>query len=740
MWVVAALLTLSALSGCKDRRKVQSTPPIKKRQPACRSLLLEAARAEMWSHGLLINLGTPDQHKYLSRGWAGQRIPVRDAGGALLAEVPGGLELSFHDWRGGIKVLRLRARSDIHDQQVILTLDGQEVGRSRLSPEIKELKIPLKQSPAPGRRLLRLDFSRTPPKGPAALVDWIWFSTLTEGRPPGRLKRRVSSFPDPQRALVGDPPRTYSYYLSLPPGAALVFSHAASAETRFRVEVSADGKPAQRLTEVAGGRGKWKRARADLGQFGGKLVRLDLITEGEGGQAAWGEPELVCPANKEEAKPAAAAKRARNLIHLMVDTARRDASRSFNPRAVASTPTLARLVHGGVTFTAAYTNANWTLPSVASMLTGRYPIQAMLQTDQEKVTVLPRHHTLLSEQLRRHGFHTAAITASPWVSKATGLSRGWDYFREYEGHPATKRAQTVYGDALEWLRKKRPRGKRFYLYLHTLDPHAPYYRNSFTSPAAVAAYRGRFARGFREDKIQAFNSDRVTLEEQDRDYIKALYHGEIAYHDHHLGQFMAEVRRQGLLDDTLVVYTNDHGEELFDHHLLGHGHTMFEELVQAIWVLRLPGGRHAGRRLQQPVELVDLAPTLLEALGVAPTDGVHGVSQLGRIRGLSDAGAGYVVVRGVEDAIRVGSYKLILGKDHQALYDLARDPGEHHDQIKRQPIARRACEVHFAEAMAVPNKRLRLTHVDSGEHPTKVERRAIDSKLRARLKALGYIQ
>ena len=231
------------------------------------------------------------------------------------------------------------------------------------------------------------------------------------------------------------------------------------------------------------------------------------------------------------------------------------------------------------------------------------------------------------------------------------------------------------------------------------------------------------------------------LTEEDRRYIRALYDGEITYHDHYMGKFIAALEELGLLEDTLLVVSNDHGEELFDHGKIGHGHSLHEELLRNPMLLRYPRLLPVGARVPEIVGLVDIAPTMLDLLKVPLIKGMEGISLLPTIFGRPPLGESYEVAEYQERGrmVRLGSYKLVLRRDRETLYDVVQDPAETRDLRSSRPVARRACELYLGEALATPAKAGRLAG-RATRRLLRAKEAVIDPKLKRQLEALGYIE
>ncbi len=316
-------------------------------------------------------------------------------------------------------------------------------------------------------------------------------------------------------------------------------------------------------------------------------------------------------------RPAQALRPAHNVVFILVDTLRADHLPLYGYGRDTS-PNLTALGRESLVFQAARSQASCTFPSVNSMLTSRSASAFLGQPG--GAMGLPAGIPGLAELLHARGFHTAAVSASPIVRASPGrfnpgggYGRGFDSFQEdcvWQG------ADCVTGQALPHLgRDPRP----LFLYLHYLDPHGPY--------APPAGYRPRFARG-RPDKdfvrrgdpnpiarwlYQGGADPRVTA--ADLAYLVDLYDDKIAFFDAQLGRLVAALRAGGLLDDTLLVLAADHGEEFLEHGDVKHCRNLFDTTIRTPLLLRVPGARP--RAVAEPVENLDIVPTLLDLLGTA---------------------------------------------------------------------------------------------------------------------------
>ena len=378
--------------------------------------------------------------------------------------------------------------------------------------------------------------------------------------------------------------------------------------------------------------------------------------------------------------------RPRNVIFILVDTLRADRLGTYGYRRGTS-PNVDAFAREAVTFESARSQASCTFPSANSILTSRGPAAFLGQPNQ--ALGIPPGIPSLAEILRQHGFHTVAVSASAVVRRSPtrfnpsgGFSRGFEIFHE---DCLWKAAACVNRAAAEYLGPdKRP----LFLYLHYIDPHGPY--------QPPAGWHRKLARG-RPEKEWVRKGDpnpigdwlykgkpNPGLTPADLGFLKDLYDEEIAYFDSRFANLLAALRDSGRLDDSIVVFASDHGEEFLEHGHIKHCRTLFDSSIRVPLLLRIPGAD--ARTVARPVENLDIVPTLLDYLGIKTAIPFEGRSLRPLIE--KDATSGELQY-GLQGALRSasdGHFKLIqdLASGAVSLFDLAADPGETRDVLRRE--------------------------------------------------------
>jgi arylsulfatase A-like enzyme len=340
-----------------------------------------------------------------------------------------------------------------------------------------------------------------------------------------------------------------------------------------------------------------------------------------------------------------------NVVLVVLDTTRVDRLGCYG-QSRPTTPYLDRLARDGVMMREAWSTSSWTLPAVASLLTGQYPTSHGAHFDAQgtveiawaarddvsrqkfRANPLDAAAVTLPAVLAKHGWATAGFAAGPWLARPFGLNAGFSHYDDdgiatINGRPAHQ----VTSRALAWLDGKGE--KPFFVLLNYFEPHWPY-RPSGRALASVVVPGDDLA-----------DADGMT---------RLRYAAEIRAMDNEVGRLVADLKRRGLYNNTWIVVVGDHGELLGEHGTWGHGEHLTEEEVHVPLILKPPRGRRAPVRGDEPVQLVDIAPTLLTALGVPvpasmqggalPRPGHPVYAELFEVPGADSEGAWRLLVEG----------------------------------------------------------------------------------------------
>jgi arylsulfatase A-like enzyme len=325
------------------------------------------------------------------------------------------------------------------------------------------------------------------------------------------------------------------------------------------------------------------------------------------------EPEQASSA--EAARSQSDPERRPNVLLYVVCSLRADGLGNYgNFRA--RTPNADALGHDGTLFVNSYAPSSWTRASLGSILTGMYPD---VHRAQDRNDALADSATLLSERFAEQGWTTGAIVTSPNVGSFYGFSQGFGdfvelYDRRKRGFVSaweqTTRSDQATKQAIRWIdAAARP----FLLLVLTVDPHWPY------DPLAKMRRR-------RGDDLIPGQRDGLEHTRTDLESMRAMYQAQVEFTDSSFGKLLDHLRAEQLYDDTIVVFTSDHGEEFGERDRSLHGETLYEESLRVPLIIRYPKGMPVAERIERPALLVDIAPTVLELAGLAGDDTFDGSS------------------------------------------------------------------------------------------------------------------
>jgi len=493
-----------------------------------------------------------------------------------------------------------------------------------------------------------------------------------------------------------------------------------------------------------------------------------------------------------------------NIVLVLVDTLRADRLSCYRNGARTS-PCIDRIAERGVLYENAISPAAWTVPAHASIFTGTYPSRHGVDLSR---LILAPELAPLPEILQRNGYRTFGVSSNYWLSRETVFDRGFDEFvhswqlvqsagtnqplqrqqrkmpvglQSANGSEKRQAGRRTIGNALNWLheetvkrlrqsfhaydsgawrvnrqvrrwaRRWKDMSEPFFAFVHYMEPHIRYaapgrYRTLHVPPSVPSA---------RVEKLNQdpwrFLAGKARMTAEDFAILGGLYDGEVSYVDSRVGQLYEMLQRDGLLRNTILIITSDHGENLGDHGLMSHAYCVYDTLVRVPLIVHYPGTFPAGERVGEQVQTLDLFPTLLtlaEVRDPAAWAQVQGESLTGAARNdrlvfseypEAEPAVSMITERYPEfdgspydrslRAVRSATHKYIQGSDgRDELYDLTRDPGEEHDVLSSHP------------QIAADLRGALGRWVGSFEHaPDAGESIEIDDDMRRRLEDLGYL-
>jgi len=325
-----------------------------------------------------------------------------------------------------------------------------------------------------------------------------------------------------------------------------------------------------------------------------------------------------------------------NILWIVIDALRFDHLSCYghNRR---TTPHIDNLAEEGILFERAYSTACWSLPSHASMFTGLYPSKHGADDEHHYLT---NRYATLAEVLKNAGYQTALFNNNPWVGPDFGLARGFgfvqsDIIRDRNPRRFFRRviqkakkiltntntgAAVMTKYALKWFDEYvKTQESPFFTFIHYNEPHRPYRFNRIL--------RRKFKDGISAWQASRINQDHdayiagaARMTERDFFGLKTIYDSEIYHADDYIGQLFVYLKERGILDDTIVIVTADHGENFGEHSLMDHKLCLYETLIHVPLIIRYPKEFAPGTRSQSLVQHVDLFPTLLDILDIEAPD------------------------------------------------------------------------------------------------------------------------
>jgi len=437
--------------------------------------------------------------------------------------------------------------------------------------------------------------------------------------------------------------------------------------------------------------------------------------------------------------------RKHNVVIITADAMRSDLL-GVNGNREVKTPRLDALAAEGVNFTRAYTSVTTTTPSHASLFSSLYALDHKAYSNTGRVS---DSIDMLPERLRDAGWHTAAIVNMRWLNpEISNIPQGVE---ELARCKRTRKAERTNRWVLDFLDRRKGEAEPFYLWIHYIDTHTPYH-----APGELG--RRYYPQG-RDPRAPAFKSMAAVWpllpKEQreneytkrwlggitDADYIVASYKGSASLIDARVGDVIDRLKKNGQWDDTLFVFTADHGEAMGEHKVwFDHG-GLFEVTARVPLIIRAPGGP-SGLQSALVAQHVDVAPTVLARLGMAPLTKARGQDLWPLVQAASPPERAALIEHAGNNQIALVTprYKYIrhlktkwtfpgypFKKGREELYDLAEDPAELKDLAAAKPEL-------LAELRAL------LDRTKAGQAGFQGGEAKVDDKTLEQLRSLGYIQ
>ena len=581
-----------------------------------------------------------------------------------------------------LHAIEVRLRVSAGSTLQVATQPGEEVDLAQLPAQLAASPFRLESPIVPGEALQTYTLTSPTPVPATSIRHLIVVPTNEAGADfeieSVRLvlrKEHLASIPSGigwhglgevyQETLVARSPETLSFdaMLGTDPWLDLSLGMIQDGALTFRVGVSRSGTADETVLEhTLTTADRWERRAVDLGAFAGDTVRVALSLDAETDRTIgfWGSPvvrangpmpPLVVQGTRPPSSAGSAPTRPRGVILIHADTLRRDHLGVYG-YARETAPVLRQMAAAGALFRRPTAQATWTKVSTPAIMTSLHPLSHGVHDFPDR---LPAVAETLAEQYRAAGYATVGYSSVLFTGKFTNLHQGFEELHEsgsVDDGPSSKTSREYVTRLVDWLEGHRD--VPFFVYLHVFDPHDPFeprepYATRWADPEKREAHLQDV------EKVQAFIDDPLLrlfrLPDQgaldraglDSDafyrYEQDWYDGSIRAMDAELGRLLERLRVLGLEDDTLVVFTSDHGEEFLEHGRPIHGQSVYAELTEIPLIMQWPAVVPAGLDIQERVQSIDIMPTLLDASGLPHPDGLQGRSLLPLLEASSDPDA-----------------------------------------------------------------------------------------------------
>ncbi len=420
-----------------------------------------------------------------------------------------------------------------------------------------------------------------------------------------------------------------------------------------------------------------------------------------------------------------------NVIVLLIDVLRADHLGVYGYDRPTS-PNIDRFAADAILFSQAVSQSTFTKTSVASLFTGLYPHHHGVYRGDKKDTadrvtsdVLSPELTTLAESLRAQGLFTTAWVMNGHLRAYMGFDQGYVDYHDQPGY--MRRIQASWRD---W-RSRLGRIDPFFAYFHFQDLHAP----NIPKPEYDGIY-GRYSEDWASMSGEVYKPRRDAIRRRELvpdaaavEQLRADYDAVLTHVDAKIGTLLEDLEADGLYDESMILLMADHGDAFMEHGVIAHSWIPHEELIRVPLIVKLPHSRHAGRRVDAQVRLVDVAPTLIEFAGGSAPPELDGVSLMPFLYDTQgEAPPAYAVSEhGKTLAVRTEDRKYIRLQGGLAeFYDLRTDPTEQRNLI----------ESHAAETLPFAEIARRAVAARKGR---KVDEVVVDPETVKALRALGYM-
>lgn len=591
------------------------------------------------------------------------------------------IPLQKEEFENGLS-LRFSIKSLCPKQWLSLFVNENPHPAIEIGEEWKEYEIPLKREVLnDGENSVRFHFRRQcsfGDKKTSTAFEYIEFFGEKKDAPKSDI---FSDLISQENILDLSKFKKIRYFISLPSSPYLYLKIQANSDFKIMI-TNAEKQTGKVIFE--GKINKMKEILYNLNEYSNKFVVIDFINN-YSDSLRLSEPAIYV---KKEEKIKLGGEKPEYIIIWLADAMRADHLILYNSQTRVKTPNIERIGREGVVFKWASVQGGDSIPSHASILTSLYP---RAHGHENPKTKIKNETILVSEVFKEKGFKTAIFSSNGYVSKKWGFAKGWDMYRNFIRENLPAKTDFLLPRAIKWIEGNI--SSPFFIYLTTVDTHvAYYYRKGFTDlydPEPYKGVVGEFATGYLLEDIK---NEKVKMTDRDKFRLEAQYDGEVTFNDYNFGKLLQFLEEKKILDKTLIVFTSDHGDEFFEHGSVGHGHSIYQELVGVPLVFFGPKFIPSGKVVDIDVEIIDIFPTIFEILGINPPSSFQGVSLLPLITDVSAHYPRPAMARmgALQVSLKIGNYKYIMKYgDNDGLYSLKESFYEKMEKKGQVPLLHR---------------------------------------------------
>jgi arylsulfatase A-like enzyme len=635
----------------------------------------------VYRSGLLLPMASEGMRKYnheYARPW---KHNVKHDGelGRVLGSRQSTLQFAWFD-SASAATLRMRVHGLVAGQRVTVQLNGKTLANANLeaSWDLVDVSVPpelLRQ----GENELKLHVAKASSvSGANSYALWQSIEIVPTGATQGYgsvlqpgAKHEAEGVTLP--ALGGFP--RMMHLVEVPETAWLDFQTAGVGS--FQLDLIDDKGARHALFSRSSDNAGWQAHQLSLSDYAGQLVRLELQTP-EGG--AWGALKIGLERSAEPSKKP----QAKNLILLVVDALRADhvplyASVYGDKSAVRMPNTQSEADKGAAVFLFNQAASPSSPPSHGSIQTGMIP--RVHGVDGDRGSLNPGT-PMISTQVVKAGLSAGYFGNNPFGMARLEAPGNWTQFHQPGMEGKSNDCTTLMKMMLDFSVGEHKAGKRFFISSLPYETHTPYrYHENISEHYYQGPWSPPLGKNVNGDILGALASGKMTLSDEQWKQLKGLYRGEAEYWDQCFGQLVTGLREANLLDDTVLILTSDHGEGMFEHGHMGHAFGHYRELGDVPFVVFWPEAFSGVRELKSVTSHRDIAPTILDILGIAVDPKVQGESVLPMALREGPWTPRVVSLEyGRSYSLRSRRYKLIADYNGlQEIYDLETDPWEKRD-------------------------------------------------------------